>query len=390
MNIAYIYYLLRPGQTGVELKIKQQAAAAFAAKLNLDVVVLNLWHEGEIDHVHYVKLPQSTAPVNYFKYLFRRYPLIESSFNLKNYDYLIVRYPLADRTGLAFTEKYRVIMEHHTKEPLELRSQLRTKAGSSALERIARRLMLFLELRYGTAVLRNCSGIIATNNTVRQFQETRTAPKQVPTITIGNGADVANIPVTGFKVFDGKQLDLVFLLSRLQPWQGLERIIASINAYFGNIKIRLHVLGNVRAEEVKISDLSKVQFYGPQTGDALDGILADMNLGISTLALYKKNMDEVSSLKTGEYTARGLPFILANEDSDLAAAAPDKRFFLQFKNDGSLLDVPQIIEFAQAMTERREEIVAYMRHYATTMLDWRVKLQQYVDFVQMIDKKGQQ
>ncbi|MBK7178839.1 MAG: hypothetical protein IPH82_16950 [Chloroflexi bacterium] len=249
-------------------------------------------------------------------------------------------------------------MEHHTKEPLELRSQVKSKAGSSAVERIARRLMLLLEQRYGTAVLRNCCGIITTNNTVRQFQETRTAPKQVPTITIGNGADIANIPMTGFKVFDGKWLDLVFLLSRLQPWQGLERIIASINAYSGDIKIRLHVLGNVRAEEVDISDLSKVQFYGPQTGEALDRILANMNLGISTLALYKKNMDEVSSLKTGEYTARGLPFILANEDSDLSAVAPDRRFFLQFNNDDSLPDMTQIIEFAQAMTERREEIMA--------------------------------
>ncbi|MCZ7666105.1 MAG: hypothetical protein M5U34_02100 [Chloroflexi bacterium] len=272
----------------MELKIKQQAAAAFSANLNLDVVVLNLWHEGEIDHVRYIKLPRSIAPVNYFKYLFRRYALIESSLNLEQYDYLILRYLLADRTGLAFTEKYNVIMEHHAKEPLELRAQIKTKAGSSAVERIARRLILFLELRYGTAVLRNCKGIIATNNTVRQFQETRIIPKQVPTIAIGNGADVANIPITGFKAFDSKQLDLVFLLSRLQLWQGLERIILSINAYQGDVKIGLHVLGNVRAEEVTISDLSKVRFYGPQTGEALDRILASMNLGISTLALYKR------------------------------------------------------------------------------------------------------
>ena len=142
MKIAYIYYLLRPNQTGVELKIKHQAAAAFSAKLNLDVVVLNLWHEGEIDHVQYAKLPHSLAPVNYFNYLFRRYRLIESNLSLQKYDYLILRYPLADRTGLAFTKKYRVIMEHHTKEPLELRSQVKSKAGSSAVERIARRLML--------------------------------------------------------------------------------------------------------------------------------------------------------------------------------------------------------------------------------------------------------
>lgn len=36
------------------------------------------------------------------------------------------------------------------------------------------------------------------------------------------------------------------------------------------------------------------------------------------------------------------------------------------------------------MTRRREEMIAYMRQYALTWLDWRVKLQQYVDFVQRI------
>ena len=100
-------------------------------------------------------------------------------------------------------------------------------------------------------------------------------------------------------------------------------------------------------------------------------------------------MVEASSLKTGEYTARGLPFILANDDIGLTSVPPDKRFFLQFDNNDSLLDMQKTINFAIDMTARREGIIPYMREYALTKLDWRIKLQQYVDFVHLIDKQHQ-
>ena len=210
LKIAYIYYMLRENQTGVELKAKRQAKAAIDAGLNLDIFFLNPWQEGKIDYVNYIKLPQHISPIKYFNYFFRRYHLIENCLDLSSYDYLILRYPLADKTGLAFTKKYRVVTEHHTKELVELRSQLNTAAKTPFYERVARRIILLMEERYGTAVLQNCQGIVTVTNSLRQYQEKRIEQSKLPTIAIGNGVDTIGTELTGFKPFNGKQLNLVF------------------------------------------------------------------------------------------------------------------------------------------------------------------------------------
>lgn len=384
MKIAYIYYLVQKKQLGVEAKIREQGRALTAMGLDsLDIFVANPFFAHIKDSVKYVQFQSQYFPLNYYRYTFQRYQLIERIIPVQQYDYLIVRYPLADASGIEFTKKYKVITEHHTNEVREM--QARMNSSRSLLDKSARRILLAQEEKYAPRILGSSQGIISVSDDIGLFELQR-AGKKIPAITVGNGTEVAGILPTGFEPFDGKKIDLAFLASSVRPWHGLDRVIRSFNQYDGSVNWTIHVLGNITPDHLDDHNLNltNVKFHGPKSKKELDEILPNMHLAINTMALARIGLNSVSPLKTGEYTARGLPFILAYQDPNLKMVEQELRFFLTFANDESLLDVTQIIEFAEAMTRRREEIMAYMRQYAFTWLDWRVKLQQYVDFVQEI------
>jgi hypothetical protein len=387
MKVAYIYYLVTKDQLGVENKILQQGRAISAAGLtDLDILILNPARQEKIGNVQFIKFRASPLPLNYYDYLFRRYALIDHTVDLSRYDYLILRYPLADKTGIQFCQKHRVISEHNTNEPAELRSRLKLKA--SPPDKVARRLLLSQEDKYAEPVLRNCLGVIAATDEIQHYERGR-AKTDLPGRTIANGVTVDDIPFTGFKRFDGKQLDVLFVASFLRPWHGLDRVIQSFNHYQGQLRWTIHIVGNIDPETVRpvSPGLENLKFYGPKRGAELTAIISDMHLAVSSMTEYRINLNEACPLKTRDYTSRGMPFILAYLDPDLLAVDEQMRFYLEFKNDDSLLDIDEVIDFAADMAQRQEEVSTYMRQYALAHMDWRIKLQEYLEFVEQISRK---
>jgi hypothetical protein len=370
-------------QIGIENKVRKQARAIASVGLeDLDIVLLNPHKDEEQGRLRFAKLRTPPLPFNYYDLFFRRYQLIGRSADLHQYDYLILRYPLADKSGVEFAEEHQVITEHNTNEPSELLSRLRM--ATSPQERLARRLFLFLEKRYAARILRNCRGIIGITNEIRAFEQRR-AGVELPTIAIANGVDVESIPITGFKRFDGRNLDILFVASFLRQWHGLDRLVASLERYRGSVSWTLHVVGNIGPDDVRgaSSRLEGIKFYGPKTASEMTSIVSNMNLAVSSLAQHRIDLKEACSLKTREYTSRGIPFILAYEDPDLAQVDENNRFYLALENSDSLLDIQSLLDFATAMGERQRDVSAYMRAYALEHMDWRVKMQKYHDFVRI-------
>lgn len=379
MKIAYVYYLIRKDQIGVETKIQMQARAARAADLqDFDILVLNLTRDFQDGNLRYVKLRPRSFLRGYYDLVFRKYWLIDNSTELKDYDVVLLRYPLADRTGHDFVRRYHVVSEHHTKEPLELSARLR--ASGSPFEKMTSIVLLMLERKYAASILHDCKGIVGVSDEVRDYQVAR-ARGSLPSITIANGTEVENISHTGFKRFDGDKLDIVFLASFLRPWGGLQRLIKSFNNYQGNLRWTLHIVGDIRSSELAEFDLSNIRFHGTRSGSQFDAIMRDMNLAVSSLALYRKEISELSLLKTIEYTARGIPFILANNDPNLSDVSQERRFFLEIPNDDSMLNIDTILDFSRTVSMHQNEIMSDMRDYALKTMDLRVKLKQYDDFI---------
>jgi len=319
--------------------------------------------------------------LNYYNFFFRRYPLISKNAHLDKYLHIILRYSGGDATGVHFFSKFSVVSEHHSLELPEFRSRLRAKLPSSI--RFLKKIRMNLEQKYGCEILGLAKGIIGVTREITNYEIDRAGDK-IFSATIPNGITVKQIPETGFKTFNGNDLDIVSVANSLSPWHGIERLMQSIALYKGPVRIKLHVIGNInRTNLPHFQNDMDVQFHGYKAGHELDKLLAGMNLGIGTLSLYDKNMKEACSLKTREYTARGLPFVIAYTDPDLQQVDKNNRFFIEFENDQSMIDMELIVQFADQVSKNKE-ISTYMRHYALKHMDWSAKMVKYSEFIEKV------
>jgi hypothetical protein len=388
LSIAYIYLRILP-IAGVDKKPVQQAAAIKKLGIkDFDVIVLNPNETKEQDGVKYVKYRTFPRPFQWLDYIFKhnfwRYKIFEESLDLRKYDYLILRYPSADKTGINFFKKHNVITEHHTNEYVEF--LVDAKNARMPHVKILKYLRYFLEKRYGTKMLSNSAGIITNTDDVKIFEISR-LPHNNRIIKVPNGITVDSIPFTKFKKFDQHELNIALLGSYDLIWHGTERLIKSINRYSRKIRINLHLIGGFKVHKIDLENAS-IFNHGSLNGESLDVVLNEMNIASSTLALYTKDLDTNCSLKTREYIARGLPFILAYDDDDLLEHPPEKQFFLQFPNDPSPIDFEKVIEFVKEINSKYkgDELSIYMREYAKKYMDWTIKMQQYYNFVKEIDE----
>jgi len=386
MNIAYIYFA-KDDSPGVENRMFAMAQGAKNACLeNIHFINLNILKHGTNRLIEFIKFKQKKFPLNYYDYFFRRYKILEKSINLQRYDFIILRYPAGDPSGIKFTSRYNVITEHHTKEIPEYLSQLEGKLPF--IIKTLKRIRLKLEIQNGYKILKQAKGIICVTDEIRNAELSR-VDKKIPSITIPNGIDVQNIRKTGFKRFDGNTLNLVTVVSSPKPWHGLDKIISSINLNKRKVKIIFHIVGNINKDDISSipHNRSKVIFHGLKFGKELDELMKDMNCAVSTMALYKKEMNEACSLKTREYTARGIPFILAYKDPDLQHVEKDYKFYLSFANDESEIQIEKIIDFGSRMSKKgyKESISDYMREYAFKYMDWTVKIKKYIEFLEEIE-----
>jgi len=379
-KIAFINFIY--GMSGgAEQKFKEKAAKSKDLSLNIDFFWLNKTKDLYKDLVHYKRLRKLPFPFSIFEGTFFSYNLIRRTVNLDVYDLFILRYPKADFSGIRFFNKNNVITEHHTDELSELKALLKT---TKSLKNALIILMKYInEVLFGKKILRKCKGIIAVTDELRMIEETKALFK-VPGVTISNGINVNNTVMTGFKKFNGKDLDLVFVANSLAPWHGIERLMQSMSYYKGPVKIKLHVVGNInRMSFSPFHHDIDVQFHGYKAGHELDKLLASMNLGIASLGLYHNKMKEACPLKTREYTARGLPFVIAYIDPDLQQVDNKNRFFIEFENDQSMIDMELIVQFADQVSKNKE-ISTYMRYYALKHMDWSAKMVKYSEFIEKV------
>ena len=204
----------------------------------------------------------------------------------------------------------------------------------------------------------------------------------MPAITIGNGTNVEGIPFTKYTKFDNKTLNIAMVGSSYVPWFGVERIIEGMKKYSGPVKIVLHLIGGFSSH---FKETDNIKLHGVLKGNEFDDVMCQMNLAVSSLALYICHGDG-SNLKVREYIARGLPFIIASKDPDLDVKAMKHKFFLEFPNDTSLIDFNKVIDFVSEINSKYsiEELSSYMRAYAEKYMDWTIKMKKYYDFVEKI------
>jgi hypothetical protein len=200
----------------------------------------------------------------------------------------------------------------------------------------------------------------------------------IPTITTDNGTDLERVPLQ-----DASRTDGAFRLlglANLSFWHGYDRVIEGIARYYaggGDADIRFDIIGS-GSELARLQDLtrqhrleSRIVFHGPLHGADLDALVARADVGISSIGMHRLDVD-TSNLKSREFCARGLPFVIAYPDRDFPVGTP---FAYHAPADDSPLEIARLIAFHRHLLGTRPQYRAEMRLHAENHLAWSVKMQ---------------
>lgn len=225
--------------------------------------------------------------------------------------------------------------------------------------------------------LSNASGFVSvskelmSNNVFTKFNK--------KFIIIGNGYDFNN--VKNIKEYYNTPIKFIFIGTPNQEWHGTDKILKlaeKLNNY------EFHIVGpteNDLSNSGKIG--SNVIVHGYCDSEYISELILKCDIGISTLALHRNNMNEASPLKSREYLAHGLPIIIGYEDTDLLK---DFQFILKIGNyEHNVLDnISQIEHFANSCKDiKPESLINISRKY----LDYKEKEKIRLTFLEKTIKK---
>lgn len=163
-----------------------------------------------------------------------------------------------------------------------------------------------------------------------------------------NGVDIAAIrPVEKTQ----REPGVIHLLAvaNFQRHHGYERILQGLHAYRGERTFRVHLVGEGPeyeryrrlSEKWKLS--GQVIFYGKKTGEELERLYERADIALASFGMYKLGLDSISTLKTSEYLAKGLPIIAGCRERALEAGDP--AYYRRFPNDKSPVDMARVADF---------------------------------------------
>ncbi len=216
----------------------------------------------------------------------------------------------------------------------------------------------------------------------------------VPTIRTMNGIDVKNIKPIRPERHSENEIHMIGV-AMLQRQHGFERVIEGIRQYYtvGMGKelrrIIFHIVGDGPEKKKyekyvqKYSLSEHVIFHGILLGKKLDQIYNLCDLAVTPLGVYKINLNYISSLKTREYLAKGIPIIYTCQDG---AIKPDYPYGLEVPNDSSLIDIDSVIDFYDRIYDgsydKKLETIKCIRSYAEETVSMDKVMQPIIEYIE--------
>lgn len=192
----------------------------------------------------------------------------------------------------------------------------------------------------------------------------------VPVIVVPNGFDFATMQKVT-QPLPEKEIHII-AVSSMREWHGYERFIEGMRIYYqdgGKENLFLHLVGNGR-EGKKYKALTdayglteRVLFEGPMHGSTLDDLYERCAIGIDSLARHRSGIDVLSSLKSREYGAKGIPMI---NSCKIDIIDEDFRYLLRVPADESPIEMEEVITFFVSClraNKTRQEVASEIRDY---------------------------
>ncbi len=251
-------------------------------------------------------------------------------------DIYILRYSAYDFLQYYFIKnsKKPVYLIHHTKELDELRS-LGVKGHFLSI----------IDEFFGNKSIRASAGIIGVTEEIIEYEKNRINCSDKRSFLYPNGIKIKNY---NLKDRRNNIPQFLFVASFFYDWHGLDLLIKAVKD--SDQEIVIHVVGKVNdSDYLNMQSDKRFHYHGLLSHDEILNIAEQCWLGIGSLALYRKNMDQACTLKVREYLSMGLPTYSGYSD-----IFPDTFEFYKF---GSV-DVEKMISYsAETRSINKKEVV---------------------------------
>jgi len=176
--------------------------------------------------------------------------------------------------------------------------------------------------------------------------------------------------------FDIEKVNFI-LVASFAKWHGIERLLEGLKRYIthemkNGPKVHLFLIGyneplfaKFKSFVIKNSLEKYITMPGALQGKELDSYFDRANIGIGSLGMHRIGLFEGSPLKTAEYAARGVPFVVGYKDSNFY----DKKYCFQIPADESPVDIVRILNWYSKLSIDKEA----MRKFAVSNFSWEVQ-----------------
>lgn len=366
-----IFFIHRQSTMFGELKAKFNGQMRACKNLGYDVYFLE-WNGNEIDLVQFgtdkrkcmVKTPLIMPMETYYHIVYhsKLYKAAAKVFKTMHFDYVYMRsnlgMPTAKEMVAAVPQDTKFLVEIPT-YPVDGEAKLRTGLKFKVAGILSDKYYPYIEKRVDlfTVIGSDVGGEFSGK----------------PAINIQNGTDVDGIPERQ-PDFDPDHVHLL-MLANMNIYHGFDRVIEGLKKTDDKSRFVLHFAGKDidgslakwknLVDEYHLNDY--VIFHGPVYGDNLTALFNQVDLGVSSLGLFRVNMDTGAVLKSREYMTRGLPFIAAAKDN---LVPEDYQYNIKIPNDDSAVDFGEVYNFAMKM-RADADAPANMRKFADENMSWK-------------------
>lgn len=298
------------------------------------------------------------------------------------FDIYFFRYPAASRALVKFLKAHpgKLVFEHNTKELPEIKEsglfwvrKYKARLSPSYFKLLMKSLIrpVFNEAIYGRQALKLAKKGVAVTHEIARYEMNRC--KSYSCTVLSNGIDVRKTEGYVRELRNGDVLNLIMLVSYNTGWHGVDLVVESLNRYKGS-KIRLYLIGHIKEELIAEAKKNKnIILTGFLSAKEFEAYIRKAHLGIGSLALFRINMEEASTLKVREYLATGLPVCLGYTDTDIEASPGLKTRSLVI-NAKEAIDWDQVYDWTVNLY-KEENLNTILREEAFRQLDFSNKAQ---------------
>ncbi|WP_413511895.1 glycosyltransferase [Myroides odoratus] len=309
---------------------------------------------------------------SFYKSMDNTYKYLKDNINvLEHYDMIYLRYEHFSFSMISFFKKMKEINPN-----IKIVGELPTYMERSNQNSSLKTKILFKVKRFLNNNTYKYIDYLATfSNHERLFN--------MPTIQIENFVNIEKIELR--QPIKNDVVDLL-ALAQITPAHGFDRVVRGLKNYYSkeNIKqkVFLHIVGDgvekkVLENLVKEYDLNKyVKFYGALGGKELDSIFNVSDIGIGSLAIFRKGSTKCSELKVREYTARGLPFIYSAEEPQIE----EQKFAKKVLFNETAIEINTILEFYDEIY-KNSDLLVEMRSFAEKEFTCECQLKKIVNTI---------